>query len=114
MITSVDFEAALKLIQDYKNQLISGIDINEDSQNRTINLKKQISSGTFKAVRNYYKKEYGILLDLDNLEAMDEKLLSAIDFDKLLNTRGFGRVGVYNFKRLLVFNRVIVEDILNK
>jgi hypothetical protein len=28
---------------------------------------------------------------------MDEKL-SAIDFDKLLNTRGFGRVGVYNLK----------------
>jgi hypothetical protein len=110
MITAVDFEAALKLVYDYKKQLVNGIEVNEYSRNRTINLKKQISSGTFKAVCNYYKKEYGILLNPDNLEAMDEKLLSSIDFDKLLNTRGFGRVGLHNFKRLLVFNRVIVED----
>jgi hypothetical protein len=110
MITTVDFEAALKLISDYKKQFINGTVINEDSRNRTINLKKQISSGTFKAVQNYYKKEYGILLNPDNLEAMDEKLLSVIDFDKLLNTRGFGRVGLQNFKELLVFNQVIAED----
>jgi hypothetical protein len=46
--------------------------------------------------------------------AMDEKLLATIEFDKLLNTRGFGRVALSNFKKILILNGVVIEDPLNK
>jgi hypothetical protein len=114
MITSLQFEAALKVIADYKTQLVKRIKINASSKKRTINLQKQLSSGTYKALRNYYKNEYRIFLDWNNLVAMDEKLLATIEFDKLLNTRGFGRVALSNFKKLLILNGVVIEDPLNK
>jgi hypothetical protein len=112
MINSAEFDAALQLIADYKMQLEKGL--NKNLSNRTINLEQNITNGTYIALRNYYKKEYGIGLDWNDLEIMDIKLLAAIDFDKLLHTRGFGRIALFNFKKLLVFNAVISKEALNK
>jgi hypothetical protein len=109
MITSAQFDAALKLIADYKKQLVKRIIINTSAKNKTINLQNQISSCTYKALRLYYENEYQIILDWDDLVFMDENLLSNINFDKLLYSRGFGIIALSNFKKTLALNSVITE-----
>jgi hypothetical protein len=114
MITSADFDAAIKLISEYRDQMVNIVKENNSSKDKTINIKKQISSGTFKALREYYKNEFGMLLDDDHLATMNVKLLSTIDCDKLLNTRGFGKAGLKNFKKLLNSNSIINKGLLIK
>lgn len=110
MITSEQFYAALKVIVEYETQLANKIIINSSRKNRIINLQNQISSGTYKALRLYYKNEYQIILDWNNLAFMDESLLSKINFDKLLYSKGFGQIALSNFKKTLALNSVITED----
>ena len=110
MITSEQFDAALKVIADYKTQLLNGIITKSSRKNRTINLKNQISSPTYRALRLYYKNEYQIILDRNNLAFMNANLLSKINFDKLLYSRGFGQIALSNFKKTLALKSVITED----
>ncbi len=110
MITSVQFDEALKVIADYKTQVIKTIIINSSAKNNTVKLQNQISSCTFKALRLYYENEYQIILEWNDLAFMDENLLANINFDKLLYSRGFGIIALANFKKILVLNDVLTEE----
>jgi hypothetical protein len=114
MITSEQFDAALKVIADYKMESVKEIIKNTSLINRTINLQNQITSGTFKALQKYYENNYNIQLDWKGLRDMNPKLLSNLEFNKLLNSRGFGTVALSNLKKILVKNDVVIEGGINR
>lgn len=101
MITSKQFDIALKIITDYKNQLDNKFELEDKSEPYSINIQKSIKITLFKTLRNYYHDEYNIDLHWDDLKAMDVKLLRDINFIKLMRYRGFGKIGSYKFRKIL-------------
>jgi len=112
MVSSEEFDAALKIIVAYRLQLEDEIHLN--FKHPTIDLQQEISKSTFKALRYYYESEFDFKIEWDDLRSMDSQLLLDINFDKLSGIRGFGRVALYNFKQLLVDKGVLNVSSLSK
>ncbi len=112
MVSSEEFDAALKIIAAYRVQLEAEIHVNFKFP--TIDLQHEISRSTFKALRYYYDSEFDFQIEWTDLASMDVKLLLEINFDKLSGIRGFGRVALYNFKQILVDKGVLNVSSLSK
>ncbi len=113
MITSLEFDNAVKLISAYKLQLENEIIESGIVRKRLIDIKENITNVTFSALKKYYLVEYNIKLDWDDLKDMDVNLLAAIDFNKLSNASGFGLLSLFNFKKLLVIHSVLKKEELD-
>ena len=111
MITSLEFEAALKTISDYKIQLDNKISENANLITRKINIQGSIRNSAFKALKNYYFDNYNLTLEREDLINMDVHLLKGIDFRKMSGYRGFGLISLFYFKRLMEKNSVIAPEI---
>ena len=111
MITSLEFDAALKIISDYKIQLDNKIIENEHLISRKINIQKSIRNSTFIALRNYYSDNYSLTLEREDLSNMDVLLLKGIDYKKMSGYRGFGLISLFYFKRLMESHSVIAPEL---
>jgi hypothetical protein len=110
MITSVEFDAALQLIADYKIQLDKELKASVLAQNRKIDIQEGINEKTFIALQNYYQLDYSISLKWEDLKAMDICLLESIDYDKMALTKGFGLMSLFNFKEIMVSHSIINKE----
>ena len=74
---------------------------------RKINIKKDLKDSTFNILQNYYRREHQIELKKEDLCAMDVGLLAAINYNRLQGYRGFGKIRMYTFKKLMVQHSVL-------
>lgn len=110
MITSLQFDAALKTITDYKVQLEMELHVESSVKQYKIDIQKSIKISLFNILRNYYFDEHKIDLRWDDLRAMDIKLLQQINFNKLKRYRGFGKMTSFKFHEILVDYLIIVPE----
>lgn len=97
MITSQEFDNALKIIMEYKLQ----VEQNTTAFNRVVNIHKEISFNTFYSLQLYFKEVRNENITQHDLRKMSLEKLNAIDFSKLRNYRGFGRVSERKLKKLI-------------
>lgn len=113
MITSLEFEAALKIISDYKIQLENNLNHKTASSEKTVNILNDIEDETtLRVLKNYYRSEFKIELKREDLSEMDFTLLASINYYKLEGFRGFGKVRLNNFKKLMVLHSVLDKEVL--
>ena len=110
MITSLQFDAALQTISDYKIQLEIELNIEKPLGILKIDIQKSVNPTLFNVLRNYYFDEYAIDLRWDDLKTMEISLLKKIDFNKLRRYRSFGVMSAFKFKEMLV-KYLILEPI---
>lgn len=91
MITSQQFDAALKTISDYKSQLEKGL-IVDTPKPVLIDIQNKVSKYTFFILQHYFKDHVKQTLEWNDLKAMDFEILQNVDFMKLRRYRGFGRM----------------------
>ena len=112
MITSLEFDAALKIISDYKNQSDNNkIVENSNLTARKINIQKNVRNSTFNALKNYYFDNFNIPLVREDLLNMDVQLLKKIDYKKMSGYRGFGLISLFYFKKLMESQLVIAPEL---
>lgn len=111
MITSLEFDAALKIISDYKIQLDNKIVEKTNVIPQNINIQKSIRNSTFNALRYYYFENYNITLLREDLINMDVLLLKGIDYKKMSSYRGFGLISLFYFKKLMESHSVIAPEL---
>ena len=111
MITSLEFDAALKTISDYKIQLDNKIIESTIGSSRKINIQKSIRNSTFKALKYYYIDNYNMTLEREDLTNMDVLLLKGIDYKKMSSYRGFGLISLFYFKKIMESHLVIDSEI---
>lgn len=113
-ISSIEFDAALKIIVAYKLQIESDLTKNIFVDNRLINIQNAINEKTFNALKEYYQLYYSIDLKLDDLLAMETSFLKSIDYDKMALIKGFGFLSIANFKQLMVEHFILKPEDFNK
>lgn len=91
MITSQQFDEALKTISDYKSQLEKGL-IVDTSKPVFIDIQNKISMHTFFTLQHYFEDYLNQTLEWNDLKEMNLAILKNIDFMKLRRYRGFGRM----------------------
>lgn len=112
MITSLEFDAALKIISDYKNQSDNNKIVENSNLNaRKINIQKNVRNSTFNALKNYYFDNFNIPLEREDLLNMDVQLLKKIDYKKMSGYRGFGLISLFYFKKLMESHLVIAPEL---
>ena len=79
MITSLEFNTALKLISDYKLQIDEQLLESELINKRTVNIQKNIKKQMFFVLQLYYKDYYNLDLNWNDLIEMDADLLRKIN-----------------------------------
>jgi hypothetical protein len=89
MITSQQFDDALKTISDYKSQLEKGLIVSVQKP-ILIDIQNKISRNTFYTLQHYFEDHVKQTLEWNDLKAMDFEILQNIDFMKLRRYRGFG------------------------
>jgi hypothetical protein len=107
MISSIEFDNALQLIADYKLQLQGQLATRMIIRSEKINIQQDIKDKTFKALQNYYDLYYNINLGWKDLKIMDRNLLASIDYDKMGGIRGFGRLSLFNFKKIMILHSIL-------
>lgn len=113
MITKIEFDTALKIISDYKIQLEDDLNENTTKSNKTVNIQNDIKDDiTFRVLKNYYRREFKIELKSEHLSQMDFMLLASINYYELAGFRGFGKVRLNNFKKLMVLHSVLDKEVL--
>ena len=103
MITLQQFDTALKIIIDYKQQLENGIIINKPEENY-IDIQKKITTNTFFVLQNYFKDYHNFDLDWKSLSKMDIEVLQAINFKILRSYRGFGEKAEKKLREIILSN----------
>ena len=91
MISSQQFDDALKTISDYKSQLEKGL-IVDTTKPVFIDIQNKISKHTFYTLQHYFEDHLKQTLEWKDLKAMNFVMLKNIDFLKLRRYRGFGRM----------------------
>lgn len=101
MITSLEFDIAVRLIADYKLQLDKEL---KDVLNRNhkINIQGDIKESTFRVLQKYYQIHYATKLQWEDLKAMDRQLLETLDYDKIKLLKGYKRMSLHNLKKLML------------
>lgn len=100
MITSEQFDDALKIIIDYKTQVESK-NINNSLNATFVDIQKNISANTFFILRTYFKEQFNEHIDWNSLKKIDLEKLETIDFSILRNYRGFGKASENKLKKLI-------------
>ncbi|GIZ10063.1 hypothetical protein [Flavobacterium sp. UMI-01] len=109
MITSKEFELAIKIIAEYKLQMDNQLkEILHTTEK--INIQEDMRGGMFRVLQKYYKAHYDIKLCWEDLKTMERSLLEKIDFDKMKLIKGCGRISLFNFKKLMVSHSVLKEE----
>lgn len=107
IVSFQEFNHALKIVAAYCKQVESTATDIPVPLGETINLEGQITNRMFNVLIKYYSVEYNIDLKPSDLQTMYVNLLEAIDYDKLANFRGLGKVGIMKFKRIMQSYSVI-------
>lgn len=109
MITSKEFELAIKIIAAYKLQMDNTL--KEILQNNEIiNLQDNIRESQFRILQKYYRIHYNRKLSWEDLKAMERSSLENIDFDKMKLIKGCGPIFLFNFKKLLLSHSILKEE----
>lgn len=109
MITSEEFDLALKLIADYKLQLDKQLkDAFVDTEK--INIQGEIKESAFRVLQKYYQLYYLMKLQWEDLEAMDRHLLVTIDYDKMKLLKGYERMSLNKLKKLMISHSILDKD----
>lgn len=99
MITAQEVDNALKIIMEYKLQVEQAS--NKTSFNSVVNIQKEISFNTFYSLQLYFKDVHNENITSHDLRKMSLEKLNTIDYSKLRNYRGFGRVSEQKLKKLI-------------
>ena len=91
MITSLQFDEAIKIISKYKSQVEDRI-VEIKPKVIYVDIQNKIENRTFIALQYYYLDVLNIKLEWNDLKAMDLDTLKNIDFFKLRNYRSFGKI----------------------
>ena len=110
MITDLEFEKALTIITSYQLQFDENFKRQTKGKTKKINIKDNVGVSTFRALQTYYLKEFNIELEREDLLALDVDLLKMINYDALQGYRGFGRLRLFNFKKLMVSHSIISKE----
>jgi hypothetical protein len=100
MITSQEFDSALKVIMEYKLQLENSALKSKTSKNY-MNIEKVISDKTFTILQSYFKETYNENIERHSLKKMNLDKMRVIDFNKLREYRGFGKVSENKLKEAI-------------
>ena len=100
MITSKDFDEALRIISEYKYQLDNEL-ISVKPKPVFVNIEYKISNHTFLILQHYFNDHLGYLLERKDLSSMDLETLKSIDFMKIRNYRGFGKTAEERLKNTI-------------
>ena len=100
MITSQQFDSALKIIQEYKFQKENEISYNK-SEKTYVNIQKEVSIKTLLILQNYFKETYNEHIDWSSLKQIDLEKLKLIDYSILRGYRGFGKVSENKLKKIV-------------
>jgi hypothetical protein len=100
MITSHEFDLALKIIVGYKAQL-ENVRVENKIEVDKIDIQNKINKNTYFILQNYYRDEFNVHIEFEDLKAMDVKFLKSIDYKKMHRYRGFGKVAEFRFKEIL-------------
>ncbi len=100
MITSEQFDNALRLIVEYKTQLESK-NSNKILRTTYVDIQKNISMNTYLILQTYFKERFNEHLDWNALKKMDLEKLERIDTSLLRHYRGFGKASEDRFKKLI-------------
>ena len=100
MITSKDFDEALRIISEYKYQLDNEL-ISIKPKPVFVNIQYKISERTFLNLQHYFNDHLGKLLERKDLKSLDLETLKNIDFMKIRNYRGFGKTAEERLKNTI-------------
>lgn len=103
MITSKEFDAALKIISDYKNQLENENSYEKRPQN-FINIQKEVTITIFLVLQLYYFEIYKENIDWNSLRIMNLEKLNHLDYSILKSYRGFGKASERKLKNIIAFH----------
>jgi len=109
MITSEQFDIALKVVTSYKTQLDKELEDALKIRPQKIDISGDLRDKAFKALQTYYDLHYSVAIVRDDLTSMDRNLLAGIDYDKMRYIKGFGRSAIYNFKVVMLLHGVLDE-----
>ena len=113
MITSQQFDSALKIIMEYKLQMENEISCKKSART-FVNIEKEISIKTFLTLQTYYKERLNEHIDWNTLKQMDLEKLMLLDYSILRNYRGFGKSSENKLKKVIFsFSENIEKPILN-
>jgi hypothetical protein len=112
MITSLQFDNALKIIVDYKLQLERGSD--NESIVIQVDIQDKISKNTFFTLQLYYSDILEKKLEWNDLKAMDIEQLKSIDFIKLRRYRGFGAIAEFKLLNVICLSSKISDILPNE
>jgi hypothetical protein len=102
MITSLQYETALKIISDYIVQTERKLNFNNLTESLKIDIQKNINKSLFNVLKSYYLDEHKITLIWDDLKVMDVNLLQTINFTKLRQYSRFGAMGEHKLQKILI------------
>lgn len=106
MITSEQFDNALKIIVAYKTQVESK-NFNYKLNTTYVNIQKNISVKTFLILQTYYEEVFNETIDWNSLTQMELDKLIQIDYSILRNYRGFGKSSENKLKKVINY---VVEN----
>ncbi len=106
IITSEEFDLAVQIIADYKMQLDRQLK-EVLVRNQKIDIQGDIKENSFRMLQRYYQMYYGTKLNWEDLKTMDRHLLEAIDYDKIKQIKGCGRMSLFNLKKLMISYSVL-------
>lgn len=102
MITSQQFDEALKTISEYKIQTELKLNVTNFTETLKIDIQKNINKSLFNVLKSYYLDEHKISLNWDDLKVMDINLLQEINFTKLRQYSRFGAMAEHRFQKILI------------
>lgn len=100
MITSEQFDNALRVIAEYKTQ-VETKNSNNILKTTYVDIQKNISINTYLILQTYFKEKFNENLDWNALKKMDLEKLEKIDCSILRHYRGFGKASEDRFKKLI-------------
>lgn len=100
MITSQEFDKALKIISEYKSQLDNDL-ISINPKPVFVNIQNKISDRTFFILQHYFNDYLGKILERKDLRSMDLATLKNLDLMQLRRYRGFGKIAEERLKNTI-------------
>lgn len=110
MITSLQFDEAIKIITDYKSQVENGV-VKIKEKAILVDIQDKITFNFFLILQHYYEDILGKKLEWNHLKSMELDELKYIDFNCLRNYRGFGLVSEKKFRNLIYTCSIISSKI---
>lgn len=105
-ITYNQFIDALGLVTQYRKQTKQQTNLQSINipKGRTIDLTGKLPNSLYKVLLMYYKFNYGLEINLDDLSNMHANLLAAIDYEEIKKFRGIGSLGISKMQKIIEFN----------